>query len=277
MDFKLGKLPAKRDSRNIKFKCILKPTMLPTLPETYDVDNDNLHKTIPEQVFGNDAWGDCVIAGRANQTMRFECFEQCNILPITEQDCLTEYWQEGGGDEKTKPDHGLVMLSSLKLWKSKGWIASSKKYDIHAFAEIDVKDHNDLKYAIMLLYGACIGFEVPESAMTQFYKGETWSVVSNSKTEGGHCVYMVGWNSIGPVCVTWGKKQQMTWEFYDKYTDEAYAIVDNRDEWIPNSPLDTEELEKLLRSITSNSDPVFTIEVIWKRFIVWLRELFNIH
>jgi hypothetical protein len=28
------------------------------------------------------------------------------------------------------------------------------------------------------------------------------------------------------VCVTWGRKQQLTWAFVDKYCDEAYAIID---------------------------------------------------
>jgi hypothetical protein len=27
-------------------------------------------------------------------------------------------------------------------------------------------------------------------------------------------------------CVTWGRKQQMTWAWLEKYCDEAYAIFD---------------------------------------------------
>lgn len=40
---------------------------------------------------------------------------------------------------------------------------------------------------------------------------------------------MPGYNPTGPACVTRGRKQQMTWAFFDKYCDEAYAIVDEVD------------------------------------------------
>ena len=43
---------------------------------------------------------------------------------------------------------------------------------------------------------------------------------------GGHYVFVPGYTAAGPVCVTWGRKQQMTWDWLDKYCDEAYAIFD---------------------------------------------------
>ena len=70
--FKLGKAPAKRDPRNLKFAAILKaPAKLPT-----EYDFDLKHPGIPTPMFGNDHYGDCVIAGRAHQTLRFELLEQ---------------------------------------------------------------------------------------------------------------------------------------------------------------------------------------------------------
>src|SRR5260370_30532458 len=44
-----------------------------------------------------------------------------------------------------------------------------------------------------------------------------------------HYVYISGYTPAGPVCVTWGRKQQMTWAWVNKYCDEAYAIVDAKD------------------------------------------------
>jgi len=35
----------------------------------------------------------------------------------------------------------------------------------------------------------------------------------------------------GPVCVTWGRKQQIMWAWFDKYCDEAYAIFDAKDKF----------------------------------------------
>ena len=66
--FKLGKAPAKKDSRNLKFATLLRATA-PTLPSSYDFDTT--HSGIPTPMFGNDVDGDCVIGGRAHQTLRF--------------------------------------------------------------------------------------------------------------------------------------------------------------------------------------------------------------
>src|ERR1041384_4825755 len=71
--FKLGKAPAKKDKRNLKFATLLRAAA-PALPPAYDFDLT--HPGIPTPMFGNDVHGDCVIAGRAHQTLRFEDIEQ---------------------------------------------------------------------------------------------------------------------------------------------------------------------------------------------------------
>ncbi len=49
--------------------------------------------------------------------------------------------------------------------------------------------------------------------------------------------------------MTWGRKQQMTWAFFGKYCDELYAVVDNRDRFVRNSPVDVEKLERYLSQL----------------------------
>jgi hypothetical protein len=110
--FKLGKAPARRDKRNLKFAAILRTPVV--LPDEYDFDV--LHLGVPTPMFGNDRFGDCVIAGRAHQTLRFELIEQKELISISENDVVNEYFKETGG-----PDEGLVVLSSLKSWRSQGW------------------------------------------------------------------------------------------------------------------------------------------------------------
>ena len=39
-------------------------------------------------------------------------------------------------------------------------------------------------------------------------------------------MYITGYDPFGPTCVTWGKKQPMSWKFFGKYCDEAYAVID---------------------------------------------------
>ena len=76
---------------------------------------------MPLRYFLNDSLGDCVIAARANQTLRFEAAEQKKVLNITDAEVKREYLKEAGG-----ADSGLVMLDSLNLWRKSGWKAAGK-------------------------------------------------------------------------------------------------------------------------------------------------------
>src|SRR6266545_1991492 len=91
--FKLGKAPAKRDARNLMFAAILKAPV--ALPKEYDFDLK--HPGIPTPMFANDDYGDCVIAGRAHQTLRFELIEQGSVMMIPDAQVLKEYFKETGG------------------------------------------------------------------------------------------------------------------------------------------------------------------------------------
>src|SRR5438067_8445368 len=80
--FKLGKSAAKEDVRNLKFAAVL--AAAPTLPPSYDFDI--AHPGIPTPMFGNDVYGDCVVAGRAHQTLRFEDIEQGSVMMISDKE-----------------------------------------------------------------------------------------------------------------------------------------------------------------------------------------------
>src|SRR5262249_43696677 len=137
--FKLGKASAKKDARNLKFARLLRA--VPKLPASYDFDLT--HSGIPTPMFGNDVYGDCVIAGRAHQTLRFEDIEQGSVLMITDKEVLKEYFKETGGS-----DTGLVVLNSLKEWRQKGWKVGKHAYQIQAFAEVDFTNHQEVRQAV---------------------------------------------------------------------------------------------------------------------------------
>jgi len=219
--FKLGKAKAKVDKRNLKFAAILKAPV--ALPDEYDFDVK--HTGIPTPMFANDTYGCCVISGRAHQTLRFEDIEQGAILMITDTEVVNEYFRETGGE-----DSGLVVLDSLRLWRKKGWRAAKKHYNIRAFAQVNLNDHQQVKRAVFMDLGVGIGLSLPKTAQAQIDAGKPWDAVtgpgSAPNSWGGHYVYVPGYTKLGPVCVTWGRKQQMTWAFFDKYCDEAYLIID---------------------------------------------------
>ena len=248
--FKLGKAPAKRDKRNIMLAAVLKK--LPAVPKTWDFDRDYAQSPIPTPMFLNDKLGDCVMAGRAHMTLRFEYFEQgCKVLNITDAQVLAEYKREGGST--VEGQQGLIMLDSLKSWRTDGWKAAGNKYHIFAFTEVDRSNINEVQVAVRYLTGAYVGLALPNCWQDQIQRGQPWDIIpgpdGKPNPNNGHCVYICGYTEKGPVCVTWGQKQAMTWKFFTTCADEAYAIVDARDPFVEKSPVDVAKLSDILKAL----------------------------
>ncbi len=239
--FKLGKARPKSDHRTFQLAGLFKAP--PPAPPRYDFDL--LHPGIPTPLFANDVHGDCVIAARAHLTLRFEDIEQGSPLMISDQDVLREYFKETGG-----PDSGLNLLDSLNEWRQRGWQVARKGYKIHAFAQIDPLHRPEVEAAVYLLTAAYVGIALPKSAQAQIQTGQPWEVTNGPgaapNSWGGHCVIIPGYTPVGPVCVTWGRKQQMTWEFFRTYCDEAYAIVDEVDSKKGRPGIDVQKLMEWL-------------------------------
>lgn len=249
---KLGKLTPRVDKRTVKLSSILRVALLPPLPISYDIDS--ALGVTDSHVFNNSTYGDCVISARAHQTLRFEMFEQKELIPISDADVTSEYFKESGGQ-----DTGLVILDSLNAWRQQGWSAAGKTYSIYAYAAIDWKNHDEVKAAIYLLNGVQAGIALPGDAWTQafaaFNAGLTWDISNINATTGqleGHAIDIIAYDAEGVTCMTWGKPQKITWALGDKAIDEAYAIVDNKDRWVDPSfdPVDVVTLGGYLNEIT---------------------------
>ena len=243
--FRLGKGPAKRDPRNLQLRALLKKVV--KLPLEYDFDLK--HPTVPTPMFGNDQWGCCVISGRAHQTLRFELVEQKKVLPITSKEVVDEYLAQSGG-----ADSGLIMLDSLRLWRKQGWLAAKKRYNIRAFSEVNRARLPEVKTAIFLNLGVGIGLRLPKSAERELTAGKPWTTTTGSgatpNSWGGHYVYVSGYTKLGPTCVTWGAKQQMSWAFFTKYCDEAYAILDDLNTAKKRAAIDGKKLDAFLATVS---------------------------
>ena len=242
--FKLGKASAKRDKRNFKFAALLKAG--PALPPSYDFDTT--HTGIPTPMFANDTLGCCVIAGRAHQTLRFERIEQGSNLMITDSAVTKEYFKETGG-----PDSGLVVLDSLSLWRHNGWKVGRHNYKIQAYAEVDRSKPEAVRQAIFADVGVGIGVSLPKTAQAEIQTGQPWATTtgpgSTPNSWGGHYVFVCGYTPAGPVCITWGRKQQITWAWLHKYCDEAYAIFDAKDTF-KKAVIDGGKLKSLLQTVS---------------------------
>jgi hypothetical protein len=241
---RFGKRKAKRDDRNLMFAALLKAP--PSLPTEYDFDV--VHYGIPTPIFGNDQYGDCVIAGRAHQPLRFEKAKKNTLIGITDQDVLREYVSETGGS-----DSGLIVLDSLKECRRKGWRAAKRRHKIKAFTRIDQGKRSEVKRAGFMNIGVGFGFSLPDAAFTQSYAGKPWTVVSGKAGQpnprNGHYAYVPGYTKSGAVCVTRGRKQQMSWAFPAIYRDEAYAIINAVNTAKKQRELDTKKLEAFVAAL----------------------------
>ena len=247
---RLGKLIPKIDLRTIALRPVLVAKTLPSVPVAWDVDKDVLGTfTLAPRMYMNDQYGDCVLAGRANQTERFEAWEQKTALNITDKEVLKEYLKESGGQ-----DNGLVMLDAMNAWR-KGWKAAGKTYASYAYAKLNGKNlAAEVQVAVRYLMGAQVGVALPDNWQTQLDAGQPWHTVSGRlgkpNPDNGHCIYIVAYDSAGPTCWTWGQRQRMTWEWLAKCCDEAYAVMDNRDSFVLNSPVDLKALDLILKQLT---------------------------
>jgi hypothetical protein len=259
-NIKLGLNPKELDKRTLRLESVLKPK-LPIIPETFDLDTIRAQD---KRMFANDDWGDCVIAGRAHMTLRFEEYELGKFLNISDDEVLAEYWMEQGATPVTrthfcktqqgwssKPDNGLDMITSLKAW-SKGWKAAGGSYSIDAYGVIDVVNQDAVRAVLYLLNGAYIALALPLSAQKQ----TIWDAADDSQggiagTWGYHCVYLTPKvTPEGLQCVTWGSYQKMTWAFLIKYCYQFFGVVDNRDS--KDSILDVEKLQSYLDAVRRN-------------------------
>lgn len=252
---KLGKNKPVEDARNLKLRAILRAE--PALPAEYDFD-DQFGGSLPTPMHQNDIYGNCVIVGRAHHTRRLELVDQGGMIGIDDDDVNYEYFRETGGR-----DSGLFMLPSLKSWRNEGWTLGWTTYKIKAFAEImrinplslgSPWDQHAIKAAIYGTCGVHVGLGLPITAETQFNNGKPWDLESfggdgAQYSWGGHLVYCPGYNSIGPVCITWGQRQQMTWRFLDYYGDEIYSVIDDESPNYRGHLIDKEAVDSFLETI----------------------------
>ena len=185
---------------------------------------------IPENLWGmdaNDRIGDCTCAAVAHLLMLATIHTGSIVIPSTQQ-VVDMYSAVSGYNQQTGAnDNGAVISDVLNYWQTTGLDG----HKILGWAQIDHTNIEEVKQAIWLFGGVDIGVQLPNSAMSQFDAGQAWDIVDpDGGIDGGHCVCLFGYGSDGCTCVTWGQTQQMSWAWFSKYCDEAYAIITS--DWI---------------------------------------------
>lgn len=264
---RLGKREYRPDERTVKMGAFLAP--VEPVPATFD--HDKHRAPFPISAWGNDEWGNCVIAGRVNHTLRIERIERRNTPNISPSDAISEYKSESLRQFGSAPatagdpyDQGLYVHETLKDWRGDGWPVlptrrskKTRQQTIAAYGELYVSDHEMLRAAIFTLHGIQMGLSLPRSASIQMRNGQAWDSVPTDSWEnqpgtwGGHLVYCKRYDSGGIYCLTWGQEQYMTNAFIERYCDEAWAVVDSIER--ADRALDVQGMISYLRDIGASN------------------------
>ena len=213
----LGRKAVKTDSRTLRLACYITPA-LPPPPAQVDWSP----AVTGWGVLLNDQLGDCTIAGvgHAVQTLTANVSGQA---VVTDDDVLSYYKLWDGYDGTPATDNGGIELDVLNNWQKNGFAGHA----LLAFAQANPANTTEVKQAINLFGGLYIGMQVPNFIMAGPAPG-VWDVTPNDGgIDGGHCVWVVGYNDDLVKFVSWGTLYEMKWAFWARYVDEAHALLSN--------------------------------------------------
>jgi hypothetical protein len=251
---KLGRLPRAHNPRITLLGTLTEGKELPTPPAhvnyLYNMPNDS-------GMYYNDTLGDCTCAAVYHALQVWTANTGPAIDGEPENDALLLYEQTCGyvpGDPNT--DQGGVEQRVLEYWHKTGVpvgnSGSAGRQNLAAFVEVDPGNHKNIRRAIYQCGVLYIGFNVPAYVMNGMTDANsTWWIDStqDGTIVGGHAVIVAGYDENVLKFISWGNKYQMTWEFFETYCDEAYALA-NAD-WFNTSGhtlagLTLAELEQLM-------------------------------
>jgi len=216
MALRFGKKPARVDPRTLqlsKYTAALPAppagfSSLYRLPATFK----DVATVFPMD--GNDAVGDCTIAGVAHADTLFNGLVNPTPSVMSAADVEALYFKLTGG-----PDVGLDCLTVLNYWRKNP--INGKQ--ILAYAAVPWKNHTLVQQATSLFGALYIGFQVPDNCMDEFMLGEPWT--PGSLLPEGHCVVVTSYSANYLRVLTWGATQLGNWAWWDECVDECYAIL----------------------------------------------------
>jgi hypothetical protein len=219
--FKLGKHPPVIDDRTLLFEKYATPA-LPAPPAS--IDYGTKVQTWP--MYGNDKYGDCTCAAAGHMIQNWTANANDEITPPN--GTVLKFYEHFVGDPPP-PDAGCNMLQVLNYWRKTGL----DQHKITAYTAVKLNNQAEAMTALYLFGSIYIGVELPDFAVTgDDYLAIPWVVPAGGPVgdaapnpNNGHCIPAVGYDADNLTIITWGAVKTMSWEFYDAYADEAFAVL----------------------------------------------------
>ncbi len=217
---KPGALPSPDDSRNLNLGDYLKLDQM-SLPDQWDWTTK---KNTPWGMMRNDQLNDCTCASAGHM---IECWTAngLNAIDVPDDAVLTAFCALSGYDPATgKNDNPVCYADALKYWRTTG----IGGHTIRAYTEVKCHKMDLVQTTIYHFGGGYAGLALPNSIRGQ----EVWDVDSDDLTGdrapaslGNHAVTLLAYDDQCLTCVSCGQKQRMTWEFWNTYGNELYAVI----------------------------------------------------
>ncbi len=205
-----GKLPKKKDARNFQMETYTKGVLPPP------TKIDHASRLVGIGYMANDTWNSCTVSTCGHMVQSWTVYAERGQMNISDEEIIEAYKTIMVGD-----DQGAYSLDALNMWRKRG-IDNEK---IEAFVEVEPGDLTQTKLAVQY-FGSCyIGMRLPDERMY----GPWTTVTGVPKDTNGHVVNICGYNDatqMFTVC-TWGEVTKMSYAWYQKYSDEGYAVADD--------------------------------------------------
>lgn len=242
----LGKLPVRTDVRTLSLARYVDSTRLPSPPDSFD-ETSGIDSW---PMYANDRIGDCTTAAAAHMIEAWTAAGRGQPLELPETAVLDAFDHVKLTDP-ISGEEGAIELDVLRYWRSTG-IGTHR---IGAYARVAVHDQRLVETAAWLFGGLYVGFQMPLTANSQAVWDWTGSLSGPARpgSWGGHAVDVVRYDANGLTVVTWGRLQELTWSFWDRYCDEAYCILSDDFLTKGNAPngFDLSALEADLARVTA--------------------------
>ncbi|MHB1938063.1 MAG: hypothetical protein ACYCOR_15955 [Acidobacteriaceae bacterium] len=223
---KLGRVQSKHDSRTLQLADYVNVVSLP-VPPTKEL----LEITSSWPMLANNQFNCCTSAAAGHMVHHWTAANQRGVF-LTDADVIRAHAHLTGD----RLMDCVSMLDALKYWRNTG----IGNHRVHSFVNARAQNEGQLRGIVHLFGSAYIGLDLPKFVLVGDPTGWTgipWTVPASVSAEdaapqpaNGHCVTAIGYGEDGVYVVTWGALKTMSWEFYNRYSIELYAVLSS--DWV---------------------------------------------
>jgi hypothetical protein len=198
-------------------------------PATIDYTQKALQAV--SQMYGNDAYGDCVIASLFHAFGIWSGNESNSPVVGTTTEAVNAYHTICGPG-----DNGCVITDVYDYAQQHGVTIGGKLYKIDGYVAIDWTNKTEVQYAIWLFGIVKLGVNLPQAWMDS---SDVWDVPSGRGATiiGGHDIPIAGYNDQGVKILTWAGTRLITWKAFLSTTWVEEAYISLEPEWYKNANL----------------------------------------